>query len=62
MTGHSPFAGAVTDLETAMAEAPADAAGALWRLTGAQRGLDANLIRLQPAVSSRSTPNPPSMS
>ncbi|OEJ28472.1 hypothetical protein AS594_32300 [Streptomyces agglomeratus] len=45
---HSPSAAAVTDLDAEMAGAPAGAAGALWRLTGAQRGLDANLVRLGP--------------
>ncbi|MEV6684759.1 hypothetical protein AB0N28_05390 [Streptomyces sp. NPDC051130] len=48
MTTRSHLAGAPTDLDAVIAQAPADATGALWRLTEAGRVLDANLIRLPP--------------
>ncbi|MGW7192326.1 hypothetical protein, partial [Streptomyces sp. NPDC054838] len=51
MTTHSHLAGAPTDLDAVIAQAPADATGALWRLTEAGRALDANLIRLPPGGS-----------
>ncbi|AZM92526.1 MULTISPECIES: hypothetical protein [Streptomyces] len=50
MTTHPHLAGILTDLDAVIAEAPADATGALWRLTGTGRGLDANLIRLRPGT------------
>ncbi|MDK9500288.1 hypothetical protein QEZ40_005919 [Streptomyces katrae] len=50
MTTHPHLAGFLTDLDAVIAEAPADATGALWRLTGTGRGLDANLIRLRPGT------------
>ncbi|MFJ8209568.1 hypothetical protein [Streptomyces sp. NPDC096033] len=43
-------AGLLTDLDAVLAEAPADSTGALWRLTGAGRGLDSNLVRLRPGA------------
>ncbi|MFF3017663.1 cupin domain-containing protein [Streptomyces sp. NPDC057939] len=48
MTTHPHLAGVLTDLDAVIADAPADATGALWRLTGSGRGLDSNLIRLRP--------------
>ncbi|WP_251050450.1 MULTISPECIES: cupin domain-containing protein [unclassified Streptomyces] len=48
MMTHSRFAEVLTDLDRVIADAPADATGALWRLTGSRRGLDSNLIRLPP--------------
>lgn len=48
MTTPPHLAGAPTDLDAVIAEAPAGATGALWRLTEAGRVLDANLIRLPP--------------
>ncbi|MCX5192621.1 hypothetical protein OOK31_01730 [Streptomyces sp. NBC_00249] len=50
MTTHPHLAGFLTDLDAVIADAPADATGALWRLTGAGRGLDSNLIRLRPGA------------
>ncbi|WP_405977249.1 hypothetical protein [Streptomyces sp. NBC_00158] len=50
MTTHPHLAGILTDLDAVIAEAPADATGALWRLTGTGRGLDSNLIRLPPGT------------
>ncbi|MCY0960871.1 hypothetical protein [Streptomyces sp. H27-H5] len=50
MTTHSHPTEVPTDLDAVIADAPADAAGALWRLTGATRGLDSNLVRLRPAA------------
>ncbi|MFH7599186.1 hypothetical protein WDV06_29430 [Streptomyces racemochromogenes] len=50
MTTHSGPDGAPTDLDAVIAEAPEDATGALWRLTGAGRGLDSNLVRLRPGA------------
>ncbi|MCX5380637.1 hypothetical protein [Streptomyces sp. NBC_00091] len=50
MTTHPHLAGLHTDLDAVIAEAPADATGALWRLTGPGRGLDSNLIRLRPGA------------
>ncbi|OKI60534.1 hypothetical protein [Streptomyces sp. MJM1172] len=46
----TPFrhAEVLTELDSVIAGAPADATGALWRLTGSPRGLDSNLIRLPP--------------
>ncbi|MFB7477090.1 hypothetical protein [Kitasatospora sp. NPDC056184] len=38
-------------LDELLREAAADEAGALWRLTGAERQLDANLVRLRPDTS-----------
>ncbi|MCX4529818.1 MULTISPECIES: hypothetical protein [unclassified Streptomyces] len=38
----------LAELDSVIAGAPADATGALWRLTGSPRGLDSNLIRLPP--------------
>ncbi|MFE7486609.1 hypothetical protein [Kitasatospora sp. NPDC057541] len=35
-------------LDELLREAAADEAGALWRLTGAERQLDANVVRLRP--------------
>ncbi|MER7702622.1 hypothetical protein ABTX81_06975 [Kitasatospora sp. NPDC097605] len=35
-------------LDALLREAAADRAGALWRLTGAERQLDANVVRLRP--------------
>ncbi|AUY53048.1 hypothetical protein C2142_33685 [Streptomyces sp. CB01881] len=35
-------------LDDLLRDAAADAAGALWRLTGDQRQLDANVVRLRP--------------
>ncbi|MFD6875803.1 MULTISPECIES: cupin domain-containing protein [unclassified Streptomyces] len=48
MMTHPHLAGLLTDLDAVIADAPADATGALWRLTGTGRGLDSNLIRLRP--------------
>ncbi|MEU9420239.1 hypothetical protein [Streptomyces sp. NPDC048272] len=48
MTTHSHLTEVPTDLDAVIAGAPADATGALWRLTGATRGLDSNLVRLLP--------------
>ncbi|GHB57191.1 hypothetical protein GCM10010347_29180 [Streptomyces cirratus] len=50
MTTRSHLGGALTDLDAVIAEAPAGATGALWRLTEAGRVLDANLIRLPPGA------------
>ncbi|MFJ3876136.1 hypothetical protein ACIPW5_01600 [Streptomyces sp. NPDC090077] len=50
MTTHPHPAGILTDLDAVIAGAPADATGALWRLTGSGRGLDSNLIRLRPGT------------
>ncbi|MGW0392652.1 hypothetical protein ACWDYJ_17480 [Streptomyces sp. NPDC003042] len=50
MMTHPHSAGVLTDLDAVIADAPADASGALWRLTGAERGLDSNLIRLRPGA------------
>ncbi|MFF4643435.1 cupin domain-containing protein [Streptomyces sp. NPDC001389] len=47
---HPHPAGVPTDLDTVIAEAPAGATGALWRLTGSGRALDSNLIRLRPGA------------
>ncbi|MFE7558456.1 hypothetical protein [Kitasatospora sp. NPDC057500] len=38
-------------LDELLREAAADRAGALWRLTGAERQLDANVVRLRPEAS-----------
>ncbi|MFF7458429.1 cupin domain-containing protein [Kitasatospora sp. NPDC008115] len=38
-------------LDELLREAGADQGGALWRLTGAQRQLDANVVRLRPGAS-----------
>ncbi|MFF8773006.1 cupin domain-containing protein [Kitasatospora sp. NPDC015120] len=38
-------------LDALLREADADRAGALWRLTGAERQLDANVVRLRPGAS-----------
>ncbi|MBW5485665.1 hypothetical protein [Streptomyces bambusae] len=45
---HPPLAEVLTELDPVIADAPADAAGALWRLTGTRRDLDSNVIRLRP--------------
>ncbi|MGY0466157.1 cupin domain-containing protein [Kitasatospora sp. cg17-2] len=37
-------------VEALLREAGADAAGALWRLTGTERQLDANVVRLRPGA------------
>ncbi|MEU3727157.1 hypothetical protein [Streptomyces sp. NPDC031705] len=50
MTTQPHLAGILTDLDAVIAAAPADATGALWRLTGTARGLDSNLIRLRPGA------------
>ncbi|MFF5705083.1 hypothetical protein ACFY7H_21630 [Streptomyces sp. NPDC012794] len=50
MTTHPQLTGILTDLDEVIAGAPADATGALWRLTGTGRGLDSNLIRLRPGA------------
>ncbi|MFF4317996.1 cupin domain-containing protein [Streptomyces sp. NPDC001568] len=47
---HPHPAGALTDLDAVIADAPADATGALWRLTGTGRGLDSNLVRMRPGA------------
>ncbi|MER5352121.1 hypothetical protein ABT093_17545 [Kitasatospora sp. NPDC002551] len=38
-------------LDELLREAASDGAGALWRLTGAERQLDANVVRLRPEAS-----------
>ncbi|MEU6237824.1 hypothetical protein [Kitasatospora sp. NPDC047058] len=38
-------------LDDLLREAAADQAGALWRLTGTERQLDANVVRLKPEAS-----------
>ncbi|RKT02655.1 hypothetical protein BX286_0564 [Streptomyces sp. 3211.6] len=43
-------AGVLTDLDAVIAEAREDSTGALWRLTGAGRALDSNLVRLRPGA------------
>lgn len=48
MTTHPDPTGVLADLDAVIEGAPDGATGALWRLTGAARGLDANLIRLRP--------------
>ncbi|GLV96563.1 hypothetical protein [Streptomyces lavendulae] len=48
MTTHPDPTGVLADLDAVIANAPEGATGALWRLTGAARGLDANLVRLRP--------------
>ncbi|MFB0630615.1 cupin domain-containing protein, partial [Streptomyces sp. AB3(2024)] len=48
MTTHPDPTGVLADLDAVIAGAPEGATGALWRLTAAARGLDANLIRLRP--------------
>ncbi|MFF4330606.1 hypothetical protein ACGFY6_06005 [Streptomyces sp. NPDC048387] len=50
MTTHPRPDEVPADLDAVIAEAPADATGALWRLTGDGRGLDANLVRLLPGA------------
>ncbi|MET9604321.1 hypothetical protein ABZZ17_04540 [Streptomyces sp. NPDC006512] len=50
MMTHPHPAGVLTDLDAVIADAPADATGAVWRLTEAGRGLDSNLIRLRPGT------------
>ncbi|MEU8777899.1 hypothetical protein [Streptomyces sp. NPDC048606] len=50
MTTHPHLAGFPTDLDAVIADAPAEASGALWRLTGTGRGLDSNLVRLRPGA------------
>ncbi|MFG2616733.1 hypothetical protein ACGFXC_03855 [Streptomyces sp. NPDC048507] len=42
--------GVPADLDAVIAHAPDDAAGALWRLTGAARDLDSELTRLRPGA------------
>ncbi|MFE6869182.1 cupin domain-containing protein [Kitasatospora sp. NPDC057692] len=37
-------------LDELLREAAADGTGALWRLTGAERQLDANVVRLRPGA------------
>ncbi|MGW4896597.1 hypothetical protein ACWEQL_30730 [Kitasatospora sp. NPDC004240] len=43
---HTPGDGVIVD--DLLREAAADAAGALWRLTGEDRQLDANVVRMRP--------------
>ncbi|MEV7725112.1 hypothetical protein AB0P15_10310 [Streptomyces sp. NPDC087917] len=50
MTTHPQGAGAPTDLDAVIAGSPADATGALWRLTGTSRSLDSDLVRLRPGA------------
>ncbi|MET8297683.1 hypothetical protein ABZW02_27020 [Streptomyces sp. NPDC005180] len=50
MTTHPRPDEVPADLDAVIAEAPADASGALWRLTGDGRGLDASLVRLRPGA------------
>ncbi|MFF2197452.1 hypothetical protein [Streptomyces sp. NPDC058157] len=45
-----PPARVLTDLDAVIAEAREDSTGALWRLTGAGRALDSNLVRLRPGA------------
>ncbi|MEV0186947.1 hypothetical protein AB0I39_00240 [Kitasatospora purpeofusca] len=47
--GPDAFGGGVA-VEALLREAGADAAGALWRLTGTERQLDANVVRLRPGA------------